>query len=191
MLAGAFVWSQVVATFCGVLSMMNPATTGFRSSLSALNSYMSLHNLPNEMQQTLRDYFHRTRACRALDYPRWSHPSIFEFLLLSFSMPSLLTQRRRTQSPSPHPATPPHPTTTGHLWNNAASREALMKMSPKLQGEVLLHTNGQWIRKVPWLSNEDPRFLVEVIRTGAQTSGQPYAPSSRFAACSLLVICSD
>ena len=38
-----------------------------------------------------------------------------------------------------------------------------MKMSPKLQGEVLLHTNGTWIQRVVWLRNEDPRFLVDII----------------------------
>jgi hypothetical protein len=111
MLGGAFVWSQVIATFCGVLSTMYPASTQFRLTLEALNSYMSLHGLPDEMRQRLRDFFHRTR----------------------------------------------------HLWHSAASHEALMKMSPKLQGEVLLHTNGKWIERVSWLRNEDPRFLVDVI----------------------------
>ena len=61
MLSGAFVWSQVVATFCGVISTMSPGTTDFRLTLDSLNAYMSLHNLPGEMRQRLRDFFHRTR----------------------------------------------------------------------------------------------------------------------------------
>jgi len=56
MLAGAFVWSQVVATFCGVISTMSPGTTDFRLTLDSLNAYMSLHNLPSSMRQRLRDF---------------------------------------------------------------------------------------------------------------------------------------
>ena len=115
MLTGAFVWSQVVATFCGVLSTMYPASTAFRLTLEALNSYMSIHDLPAEMRQTLRDYaVHRTRS----------------LALGGFA-------------------------------------EALMKMSPKLQREVLLHTNGNWIKQVDWLANEDPRFRQDYHRDAA------------------------
>ena len=111
MLGGAFVWSQVVAVFCGVIATMSPATTDFHLTMDSLNSYMQMNDLPQAMRQRLRDYFHRTR----------------------------------------------------HLWRTNASRDVLMRMSPTLQGEVLLQTNAAWLSKVSWLAKEDPRFLTEVI----------------------------
>ena len=103
--------SQVVATFCGVISTMSPGTTDFRLTLDSLNAYMSLHDLPGAMRQRLRDFFHRTK----------------------------------------------------HLWQANASHQVLMRMSPALQGEVLLHTNATWLGLVPWLAHEDPRFLTQLI----------------------------
>jgi hypothetical protein len=52
---------------------------------------------------------------------------------------------------------------TRHLWRTNASRDALMKMSPTLQGEVLIQTNSVWLNKVPWLAYETPVFLTDVI----------------------------
>ena len=74
----------------------DPATTDFNITMDSLNRYMSNNDLPSEMRQRLRDYFHRTK----------------------------------------------------HLWVSKANRDVLLKMSPKLQGEVLLHVNSKWIDQV-------------------------------------------
>ena len=133
MLSGAFVWSQVVATFCGIISTMSPGTTDFRLTLDSLNSYMSLHSLPDEMRQRLRDFFHRTR----------------------------------------------------HLWQSNASHQVLMRMSPALQGEVLLHTNAKWLSNVPWLAHEDPRFLTQLI---LQLEPAVFAPSEVIRSTALHIV---
>ena len=61
MLVGGFVWSQIVATFCGVLATMNPAQRIFRLNMAAVNGYMEKNQLPAEMCQRVRDYFHRSK----------------------------------------------------------------------------------------------------------------------------------
>ena len=61
MLGGGFVWSQVIGTFCGVVSTMNPKQTNFRLTMSAVNGFMSQTPLPEGLPQRVRDYFHRTK----------------------------------------------------------------------------------------------------------------------------------
>jgi hypothetical protein len=61
MLGLAFVWSNLIGIFCSVLSNMNPARQEFRLTMNALNDYVHKNNLPPEMAQRLRDFFHRTK----------------------------------------------------------------------------------------------------------------------------------
>ena len=60
-LVGAFVWSHVVGTFCGIIATMNPGAKVFRATIEELNNYMAAHSFDQDMRQRLRDYFHRTR----------------------------------------------------------------------------------------------------------------------------------
>ena len=54
-------WGRVIATFCEVLSTMNPALTDFRITMDNLNRFVAVHNLPGPFRVRLRDYFHRTQ----------------------------------------------------------------------------------------------------------------------------------
>jgi len=72
MMSSAMVWAYVIGTFCGVMSSMNPDTIEFRNRMDTLNRFMSQENLPDELRQRLREYFHeghnlrRTHSSRAL-----------------------------------------------------------------------------------------------------------------------------
>jgi potassium voltage-gated channel Eag-related subfamily H protein 7 len=61
MLLGGMLWSNVVATFCGVIATANPDTTEFRATMDALNRFMSSQQIPPEMQRRLREYFHQSK----------------------------------------------------------------------------------------------------------------------------------
>jgi len=58
MLMSALFWGYIIATFCGVISNMDPATTNFRNQMDQLNHFMRLNSFPSEMRVRLRQYFH-------------------------------------------------------------------------------------------------------------------------------------
>ena len=61
MFTNSVMWGRVIATFCEVLSTMNPALTDFRITMDNLNRFVKSHDLPVGLRQRLRDYFHRTQ----------------------------------------------------------------------------------------------------------------------------------
>jgi hypothetical protein len=61
MFTNSVMWGRVIATFCEVLSTMNPALTDFRITMDNLNRFVKMHDLPKNLRQRLRDYFHRTQ----------------------------------------------------------------------------------------------------------------------------------
>ena len=61
MLAGGFLWGQVVGTFCGVIATFDPHGTEFRRNMDDLNVFMASKHLPVEMRRRLREYFHQTK----------------------------------------------------------------------------------------------------------------------------------
>jgi len=61
MLLGGMIWGSVIATFCGVISNLDPALTEFRTTMDNLNRFMALQGLPQDMRQALREYFHQTK----------------------------------------------------------------------------------------------------------------------------------
>ena len=65
MLTGAFVWSQVVATFCGVLATMFPDVAHFRITMDNLNRMIRQEGLPQDLRWRLREYFHRVQVREA------------------------------------------------------------------------------------------------------------------------------
>jgi len=52
---------------------------------------------------------------------------------------------------------------TKHLEQSRSTAECLLKLSPALQGEVLLNVNARWIRAVSWLKDEHPFFIAELV----------------------------
>ena len=61
MLAGGFLWGQVVGTFCGVIATFDPHGAEFRRNMDDLNVFMASKHLPVEMRRRLREYFHQTK----------------------------------------------------------------------------------------------------------------------------------
>jgi len=61
MLAGGFLWGQVVGTFCGVIATFDPHGAEFRRNMDDLNVFMAQKHLPAEMRRRLREYFHQTK----------------------------------------------------------------------------------------------------------------------------------
>ena len=61
MLMGGMLWGYVIATFCGVISNLDPAGTEWRNTMDNLNNFMTQQGLPQPMKQQLREYFHQTR----------------------------------------------------------------------------------------------------------------------------------
>jgi len=61
MLLGGMIWGTVIATFCGVITNLDPAGNEFRTTMDNLNRFMSQQGLPQEMRQQLREYFFQTR----------------------------------------------------------------------------------------------------------------------------------
>jgi len=64
MLLGGFVWSAVVATFCGLTTNMGPSTQAFRATLSQLNEFMSEYDMPALTRFRLREYIHESQHLR-------------------------------------------------------------------------------------------------------------------------------
>ena len=52
---------------------------------------------------------------------------------------------------------------TKHLQISGANNSLLSKMSPKLQGEVLLHCNQSWIKRVDFLVGVDDEFVAALV----------------------------
>jgi hypothetical protein len=61
MVASGVAWSHFAGTFVAFISSMDPATTAFRLSMRALNSFSEANALPAELRYRLRDFFFRTR----------------------------------------------------------------------------------------------------------------------------------
>jgi hypothetical protein len=60
-LLGAFIWTTVLALFCDVATNSNPAMTLLRQRLDGLNLLISIHELPADMAQRLRSYYHQQK----------------------------------------------------------------------------------------------------------------------------------
>ena len=61
MLIGSMLWAYIIATFCGMIAMMNPTGAAFRNTIDDLNRFMELQALEPEMKRRLREYFHQTK----------------------------------------------------------------------------------------------------------------------------------
>jgi len=108
---GAMVWAYVVSNVVSYVANMSPATSQFRLSMNALNSYAYDNKLPAAMRHQVRDYFHRT----------------------------------------------------SHLWTGHEKQTCLLRLSPKLQANVIMHVNEEWIKTVSWLRFEDPIFITQLV----------------------------
>ena len=74
MLFGSFVWAYVIASFCTILSTLNPHRAEFRNMMDNLNLFMSEHSFDKMHAVRLREFFRQTQ-----DYQRHaSDDELFE-----------------------------------------------------------------------------------------------------------------
>ena len=81
---------------------------------------------------------------------------------------------------------------TRHLWDSAESSKVLRKLSPRMQGEVLLQVNKAWIANVHWLKDEDTAFLSEFILSmnpAVFAPGEAIAFSALFGIAAGVAVC--
>ena len=74
---------------------------------------------------------------------------------------------------------------TKHLQISGANNSLLCKMSPKLQGEVLLHCNQSWIKRVGFLTGVDDEFVAALVLNLVPIV---FAPSETIFGTSLYVV---
>ena len=61
MLISSVAWAYVIASFCSVLTSLDPASTEFRQMIDHLNIFIASHHITPEMSTRLREYFFQTR----------------------------------------------------------------------------------------------------------------------------------
>ena len=62
-LISSVVWTNVLATFCDIVTNGDPVTTKFYQDLEQIANYMQERRIPNALQQRVREYMYH-RACR-------------------------------------------------------------------------------------------------------------------------------
>ena len=67
MLLSGLVWSHVMATVVGIVSMSDPDETAFRATMDSLNGYMNRELVPSELRQRAREYFQKSKHVRKTD----------------------------------------------------------------------------------------------------------------------------
>ena len=121
MLCAGFVWAQVVATFCSLISSMSSGRLAYRELLTHLNTFMEVEKLPRALQYRLREYFFKSA--------RRAAPMIYPYT------PRSVTP---TRPPPPHTATsiPLFPTRplSRRRWPDARS-SVWCSQAPSVRGE--------------------------------------------------------
>ena len=64
MLCSGLFWAHTVAVLCGVIANLNPSLRIFRNQMDDLNAFMRIEQMPPDMAQRLREYFHRLYPLR-------------------------------------------------------------------------------------------------------------------------------
>ena len=68
MLLGASTYAYVIGTVCGVIALMDQATSKFNQQMDELNLYMEENQMPNEMRVRLREYFNYCKQMNRQKY---------------------------------------------------------------------------------------------------------------------------
>ncbi len=68
--ASALLWSEIIASFCGVISNLNPEVTLFQNRMDDLNRYMRLHRFDTHTRRRLREYMLQTKHLQVADAQR-------------------------------------------------------------------------------------------------------------------------
>lgn len=132
MLMGAIIWAAIIASFCAVLSQLDPSGVEFRKTIDHLNAFIQRNHLKKDVAIRLREY--EASSVSACD---------------TANQPSDWTSRRYFFQ-------------TRYLQRDKMDRVLLSKMSPALQGEVTLALNESWLKKVWFFKDCDNDFLVQV-----------------------------
>ena len=69
--ASCLLMSQIIASFCDVLSNLNPENTAFRQRMDQLNRYCRTHRLASSTRRDLREYLIRAKHVQAGDGERY------------------------------------------------------------------------------------------------------------------------
>ena len=67
MLISGLVWSHVMATVVGIVSMSDPDEAAFRATMDSLNQYMSRECMPDELRQRAREFFQKSKHVQRSD----------------------------------------------------------------------------------------------------------------------------
>lgn len=67
MLLSGLVWSHVMATVVGIVSMSDPDEAAFRATMDSLNGYMERELFPSGLRQRAREYFQKSKHVRRTD----------------------------------------------------------------------------------------------------------------------------
>jgi potassium voltage-gated channel Eag-related subfamily H protein 7 len=68
MLIGASTYAYVIGTVCGVIALMDQATSKFNQQMDELNLYMEENQMPNPMRVRLREYFNYCKQMNRQKY---------------------------------------------------------------------------------------------------------------------------
>jgi hypothetical protein len=66
----AFLWSQIIASFCDVFSNLNPEHAAFRQRMDRLNKYCRESRLDSATRRRLREYLYRSKHVQEQDSTR-------------------------------------------------------------------------------------------------------------------------
>lgn len=66
----ALLWSQIIGSFCDVITNMRPEETAFHQRMDSLNRYCRLNGFDTPTRRRLREFLLRTRAVQAADSQR-------------------------------------------------------------------------------------------------------------------------
>ena len=75
-LAGALLWTQVLALFYDVVANSDPGITAHRQQLDSLNRFAAKNNLPKVLANRMREYVHQQKEVHLEDYAAKSLPGL-------------------------------------------------------------------------------------------------------------------
>ena len=178
MVASGVAWSHFAGTFVAFISSMDPATTAFRLSMRALNSFSEANALPAELRYRLRDFFFRTRhlekSLATSDCLRKLSPSLQGEVLFRVNAAWLskvhsANTRRRVRACAcvrRRVRVSSCARVAVCVCGCGSVRRVIGMLSPTPAGSVSASHHAPLVAarsQVPWLANEDPFFISTIV----------------------------